>query len=133
MKKIFTLFLSVGLLCGQAYAAGGQINGSIMQESHMNKAGVIGLPDAAISVPIGPLELSMEMDGSSSINTIDNEGKIDSTVKQKSDIDSSIIVASDINTIENKGTIDGELVEQDSHIEGSSFIINTKVNSIKNH
>lgn len=136
-KAVFTAAI---LMLGSsgALAAGGEINGQVTQESKVTSSKVIGASSAAIDlekIPFINSVLKGKIDGSMSINDIDNSGKIEGNISQTSTMQDAVVVSSQINTLKNekKATINGDII-QDSEISGQgSVVVGATINKIRNH
>ncbi len=139
-KKV--VFTAAILMLGSsgAFAAGGEINGQVVQQSSVKNSKVIGASSAAINleeIPVIGTVLEGKIDASMSINDIDNAGKIDGTVFQNSTMQDAVVISSQINTLKNeKNATIGEqaVVFQDSDISGEgSVVVGATINKIRNH
>lgn len=136
-----TIFASAILVLGvsTAFAAGGEINAKISQESTMKNSKVIGADDAKVKLEKLPLlgkALEGKLEGKMTINTIDNQGKINGAVTQTNEMDRSTAISSQINTLMNtkRATIgDDATISQESTMSDGSVVVGAKVNTINNH
>ena len=136
-KAIFSL-TTIALSASIAYAAGGEINAKINQDSTISSSKVLGAPSVELQlgeIPIiGGVSVGVDL-GQTKINEIDNTGKLGGTVTQTSNIQDTVVVGSTMNTIQNAGIIGEESeITQTNTMNGSgNVVVGTSVNSIKNN
>lgn len=135
VKKLVLAVSMVMLGASLAYAAGGEINAKITQDSAISNSKVIGAPE--VSAKVGDLPLvggiEVSIDARTKINEIENSGKLGGTIAQTSDIQDTTIIGSQMNTIDNDGTISEESsISQKNTMTDGSIIVGTSVNRIVN-
>lgn len=136
-KAIFSL-AAIALSASMVYAAGGEINAKINQESTITSSKVYGAPSVEVEVGdipvIGGIKFGIDA-GKTKINEIDNTGQLGGEITQTSNIQDTVVVGSTMNTIQNAGEIgEDSVINQTNNMNGQgNVVVGTSVNSIKNN
>lgn len=118
MKKSIFLIFTLLFYPFYAFAAGGEINGNIVQESSMRNITIAGTPKIGITKHND--NQNVDKDLNSTVNTIINSGKIQGYVYQKSNLTSGTALNIEANTLENEGNVN--LVIQEGIMTDSNII-----------